>query len=247
MKKYRTHYDNLKVTQDASATQIRWAYKRLSQRLHPDKNKHDSEACRKFQLISQAYRVLINPDTRQKYDCWIEQQLTKLAIKNCILKGPAAHSFARTEPMQNSSVRQQSPSPQCHSAQNIESTRIKMKKISSDMRSKKQNNLYHEVLQTSSTHQRSRRTNRLTFTPSVLVALLTFFTPPHLDRIPAHQLGDRSNPSSKYALSHTGSGENVTDLSITKRQAERLSQEHKYTQPYYPVEHSEEWIRENIF
>lgn len=63
----KTHYDTLEISPDATKTQIKSAYYKLSMQYHPDKN--DSElAKRKFQNISEAYEVLYNYQTRQRYD-----------------------------------------------------------------------------------------------------------------------------------------------------------------------------------
>ncbi len=67
----RTHYHNLKVSQDATAEQIRTAYKKLCQKFHPDKNTQDSDAVRKFQLITQAYQILSDKEARHRHDQWI--------------------------------------------------------------------------------------------------------------------------------------------------------------------------------
>ena len=69
MKKIITHYDILQVSQQASASVIRAAFKALSQKWHPDKHQGANEtALQKFQNIKQAYDVLSNPELRQEYD-----------------------------------------------------------------------------------------------------------------------------------------------------------------------------------
>ncbi|XXQ68829.1 J domain-containing protein [Neisseriaceae bacterium B1] len=69
----RTHYDNLHITPDASAEEIRQAYRRLSKQYHPDLNQ-DPDAHRVMQLINQAYETLSNPETRAEHDRWIAAQ-----------------------------------------------------------------------------------------------------------------------------------------------------------------------------
>lgn len=74
-KRVRTHYDNLQVSEGASSTVIRAAYRALSQRWHPDKNLDNHErAKRATQIINEAYRVLSDPDERRKHDAWIVRQ-----------------------------------------------------------------------------------------------------------------------------------------------------------------------------
>lgn len=69
-----THYRNLNIPEDAGEAEIRAAYRRLSQRYHPDRNPDDAEALRIMQLVNEAYRVLSNPELRRRHDRWIAEQ-----------------------------------------------------------------------------------------------------------------------------------------------------------------------------
>ncbi|KAF8638271.1 hypothetical protein AX17_002293 [Amanita inopinata Kibby_2008] len=60
-------YKVLDVDRSASDTDIRHAYKKLSRKYHPDKNK-DPDAESKFVDIAHAYEVLSDPEKRQIYD-----------------------------------------------------------------------------------------------------------------------------------------------------------------------------------
>ncbi len=71
MAKLHTHYDNLKVARNAPLKVIRAAYKRLSQRFHPDKNPGNAEAARIMSIINTSYKVLSDPDKRREHDEWI--------------------------------------------------------------------------------------------------------------------------------------------------------------------------------
>ncbi len=62
------YYETLKVSQKASSTEIKSAYRRLARKLHPDKNNGSEETARAFAAIAEAYEVLRNPDERAKYD-----------------------------------------------------------------------------------------------------------------------------------------------------------------------------------
>lgn len=73
MSKIHTHYDNLKVSQDATPNEIRAAYRSLSKKYHPDYNK-SPDAIKIMQLINRAYKVLSNPEERRKHDLWIAAQ-----------------------------------------------------------------------------------------------------------------------------------------------------------------------------
>lgn len=61
------HYDVLGVTRDASADDIKKAYRRLARELHPDVNP-DPNAEEQFKLVTHAYEVLSDPVQRQQYD-----------------------------------------------------------------------------------------------------------------------------------------------------------------------------------
>ena len=60
-------YKVLGVSKDASEADITKAYRKLARKYHPDLNK-TKEAEEKFKDISEAYDVLNNKETRQKYD-----------------------------------------------------------------------------------------------------------------------------------------------------------------------------------
>ena len=64
----RTHYDNLKIAENAPDEVVRAAYRALSQRFHPDKNPGDAKAHRVMQIINDAYATLSDPVRRRQYD-----------------------------------------------------------------------------------------------------------------------------------------------------------------------------------
>ena len=61
------YYAVLGVPRDASADDIKKAYRRLARELHPDVNP-DVRTQERFKEITQAYEVLSDPDKRQMYD-----------------------------------------------------------------------------------------------------------------------------------------------------------------------------------
>jgi DnaJ family protein A protein 2 len=61
-------YEVLGLDRNASNDDIKKNYKKLAFQFHPDKNKDNKEAEIKFKEISNAYSVLSNPETKQKYD-----------------------------------------------------------------------------------------------------------------------------------------------------------------------------------
>uniref|UniRef100_A0A673H2G9 DnaJ homolog subfamily C member 1 n=1 Tax=Sinocyclocheilus rhinocerous TaxID=307959 RepID=A0A673H2G9_9TELE len=63
----QTFYEFLSVNQDASSSEIRKAYRKLSLTLHPDKNK-DENAENQFRQLVAIYEVLKDEERRQRYD-----------------------------------------------------------------------------------------------------------------------------------------------------------------------------------
>ncbi|MDD3342423.1 MAG: DnaJ domain-containing protein, partial [Sulfurospirillaceae bacterium] len=60
-------YDTLDVSQDASADEIKKAYRRLARKFHPDINK-EAGAEEKFKEINAAYEILSDESKRRQYD-----------------------------------------------------------------------------------------------------------------------------------------------------------------------------------
>ncbi|KAG8456912.1 hypothetical protein KFE25_002258 [Diacronema lutheri] len=68
-------YATLGLTPDASDKDIKSAYRRLSLKLHPDKNPNDETAAERFAAVARAYEVLSDPDSRILYDHGGEEAL----------------------------------------------------------------------------------------------------------------------------------------------------------------------------
>ena len=63
-----THYDSLKVTEDAPQEVIRAAYRVLSLKYHPDTSNGSRQALRMMQTLNEAYAILSDAGKRADYD-----------------------------------------------------------------------------------------------------------------------------------------------------------------------------------
>lgn len=68
MAQKRDYYEVLGVSKNASADEIKKAYKKLAIKYHPDRNPGDKEAEEKFKEAAEAYDVLHDEQKRQQYD-----------------------------------------------------------------------------------------------------------------------------------------------------------------------------------
>jgi molecular chaperone DnaJ len=61
-------YALLGVGNDATADEVRRAYRRLARVMHPDVNRDDPRAEARFLEIAEAYRTLVDPELRRRHD-----------------------------------------------------------------------------------------------------------------------------------------------------------------------------------
>jgi len=82
------YYHVLGVKRDATATEIKSAYRKLARKRHPDVNRGSEKAAREFALLSLAYHTLIDPQERAFHD----QQLDKPRSSGSILDSDNPHA-----------------------------------------------------------------------------------------------------------------------------------------------------------
>lgn len=82
----RSHYEELGVGEGAGFKEVKDSYLLLSKRYHPDVSPQSHE---QYQRIQTAYKVLISPDQRKKYDLSLgishslwEKELTNANFKH---------------------------------------------------------------------------------------------------------------------------------------------------------------------
>jgi molecular chaperone DnaJ len=82
----KDYYQVLGVSKDATAEQIKDAYRALAMKYHPDKNK-DKNAEEKFKEINEAYAVLGDPEKRKQYESFGPEGFKQRYTEDDIFRG----------------------------------------------------------------------------------------------------------------------------------------------------------------
>ena len=96
MAEKRDYYEVLGVGKDASADEIKHAYKKLAIKYHPDKNPGDKEAEEKFKEAAEAYDVLSNPDVNSTTSSALTPPVAALVAADSAARDSVSRIFSRT-------------------------------------------------------------------------------------------------------------------------------------------------------
>jgi uncharacterized membrane protein len=98
MPKFRTHYHNLNVAENATIEEIRAAFKTHFLKYHPDKHPNNREhAERLIQIGREAYLILSDSLKKDVYDAWVAEnrEIAKLNLHTDVKPGQEnQHNFA---------------------------------------------------------------------------------------------------------------------------------------------------------
>ena len=64
----RDYYEVLGVSRNASAEELKKAYRKVAMKYHPDRNQGDKQAENKFKEASEAFEILGDQEKRSRYD-----------------------------------------------------------------------------------------------------------------------------------------------------------------------------------
>ncbi|MBN2457334.1 MAG: molecular chaperone DnaJ [Sedimentisphaerales bacterium] len=78
----RDYYEVLGLAKNASADDIKRAYRRMAMKYHPDKNPGNKEAEAKFKECAEAYEVLSDSEKRQRYDQFGHEGLRGMGMRD---------------------------------------------------------------------------------------------------------------------------------------------------------------------
>ncbi|GGK73688.1 DnaJ domain-containing protein [Rufibacter glacialis] len=105
----KNYYHILGVSSNASAAEIKAAYKRLALKLHPDKNPNNIHAEERFKQVNDAYQVLSDPKRRAAFD--LQRQYEQVRRQAQAYATPRYHHTRQPAGFQERHYRQRPQKP----------------------------------------------------------------------------------------------------------------------------------------
>lgn len=90
----RDYYEVLGVSKNASASEMKQAYRKLALKWHPDRNPNNKEAESKFKEINQAYEVLGDPKKKEAYDQFGHSAFENGGFNRSEGQGPFSYTYS---------------------------------------------------------------------------------------------------------------------------------------------------------
>ena len=99
----KNYYEVLGVSRDATKDEIKKAYRVMAKKYHPDRNKDDNDAIKKFQDASEAYEVIGNEESRAEYDKKLDGFNSRKSQAGSGFRGKSEGDKSKTETTSKSS------------------------------------------------------------------------------------------------------------------------------------------------
>ena len=99
----KNYYEVLGVSRDATKDEIKKAFRVMAKKYHPDKNKDDNDAIKKFQDASEAQEVIGNEESRAEYDKKLDGFNSRKSQAGQGFKGKSEGDKSKTETTSKSS------------------------------------------------------------------------------------------------------------------------------------------------
>lgn len=121
-------YNFLEISPNSNPNEIRKAYRAKALLYHPDKNPGD-EARHNFQILSQAYEILINPDIRKSYDKLRQLNLHQIKQNAKLSEQTRRFKEELQRAERESKSKQSSFSKNLYKNQRIDKTKLDLQKL----------------------------------------------------------------------------------------------------------------------
>jgi len=89
------YYSTLGIEKNATAEEVKKAYRKLAIKYHPDKNPGDKKAEEQFKVVTEAYTVLSDPEKKLQYDSYGDSGFHQRFSQEDIFRGSNVNDIFR--------------------------------------------------------------------------------------------------------------------------------------------------------